>query len=539
MNNYPSEKNYFRIFTALFIVATIILSSLSLGISHFEHMRILEEDNKIKADQELKKRAAEYKSRYDLYKDILYALNRNDIFKEYLNTRSGISKKNLNNLFYAMAKQDRNIMELCFLDKEGNKKTGLKREQAGFAPFIIPQNKLQNSREKHYFKNSINLPKNELYISKLDLNKYEPLLHLAAPVFKGDKKEGVIVIKVFMKEFLKKIVSSGFLNIYIFDQEGFILFSNDKSTKNLDKKTHLKTPLTKELFIGAKSKFELSILDHWTDALTILLLIILPLSILFEYIISRVPKALFKNLEKQQKTLLKQSRLSAMGEMVESLAHQWRQPLNVVSVLTQEIKLNHRMDTLDKEKMNQLGGEIQTYLDNMSRVIDDFRTFFKPKRSKDRVDVKKCMDNTIRLIQPKLDDNLIELNFEVDEKEQKVYPFILFAWEIEVKQLFLNILNNSVDAIINSQDKVKKIEVKMKKIDENLYIAVSDTGGGIKEEIKEKIFEPYFSTKSNELQGTGLGLYIVKTIVENSMNGEIKVSNTQEGARFEIILPIS
>lgn len=244
-----------------------------------------------------------------------------------------------------------------------------------------------------------------------------------------------------------------------------------------------------------------------------------------------------KQILKQQNILIQQSRLSAMGEMVESLAHQWRQPLNAVNVLTQEIKLNYKMDMLDHDKMDELSGKIQYYLEDMSKVIDEFRTFFKPKKSKEKVDIKQVLEKSIGVIKPKLEDNNIKLNFKIENDLKEEKPFEMLALNNELMQAFLNILNNAVDAVLKSSKEDKEIKVILSREKENLLIKISDTGEGIKKDIMEKIFEPYFTTKENELQGAGLGLYITKNIIEGSLKGTIDVSNFHKGAMFKVVLP--
>jgi len=244
----------------------------------------------------------------------------------------------------------------------------------------------------------------------------------------------------------------------------------------------------------------------------------------------------------QTTMLLQQSKLAAMGEMIGAIAHQWRQPLNAVAVLSQELEIKYKLNKLTGEEMQNLVGEIQKYLEYMSKTIDDFRDFFKPSKKKIAFDCKKAIDDSLNIVGSQLKAHAIELKIEEDCKDQNTCEFICYGFESEFKQVMINLINNAREAmeIFYKDDKESErvILIHLSEDSDNIKITIRNTGARIKRSVMDHLFEPYVSTKE-EQQGTGLGLYMAKTIVERNMNGHLSAENIKNGVEFSIILPIS
>ncbi len=230
-------------------------------------------------------------------------------------------------------------------------------------------------------------------------------------------------------------------------------------------------------------------------------------SILLSVALAYKIKLLQVEKEQQQSLLLQQSRLASMGEMVASIAHQWRQPLTHLSYIFMNIKKNsHNPQTVEK-KLKEANDKLQY----MSKTIDDFRNFYNPSKTKEEFDVKSACENTVKIA-----------NLTVDIKEKN--KFSIYGNKNEFEQAILNILNNAKDV---------KEEVKIKILIDKPTITILDNAGGIDKKIIDKIFEPYFTTKKDS---DGIGLYIAKTIIEKKMDGKLLGKNSREGTIFIIKL---
>ena len=233
----------------------------------------------------------------------------------------------------------------------------------------------------------------------------------------------------------------------------------------------------------------------------------------------------------QQEMLITQSRLAAMGEMLSMIAHQWRQPLSTTTLRISNMQIKSMMDDEKNDERDVLLEEVSDTLVYLSNTIDDFQTYFKPEHKSERANVAGMMERAKNFVKARADIYNIEMvcsgNAEVE----------IDTFPNEMIQVVINILNNAVDVIISSKASVKQITLEASASDENVFITITDSGEGIKEELLERVFEPYFSTKSEN--GTGLGLYMAKMIIEEHMKGQISVVNAPEGgARFVIEVPL-
>lgn len=233
-------------------------------------------------------------------------------------------------------------------------------------------------------------------------------------------------------------------------------------------------------------------------------------------------------LKKKEMLLLEQSRMAAMGEMISMIAHQWRQPLASIAAATSNLKFRINLEKYEKEIFSKKLSDIDKYLQYMSTTIDDFRNFFKSKKEKELVSLDEVVENSLEMIEKAFENNNIKI------KNNRVKLPKIYTFKNELLQVILNIFNNSKDAF-KEQEKEKEFIVTINYKDMRLYqsIEICDNAGGIKEEIINKIFNPYFSTKDKK-NGTGLGLYMCKIILEKHCSGQISVRNKNKGACFKI-----
>jgi PAS domain S-box-containing protein len=245
---------------------------------------------------------------------------------------------------------------------------------------------------------------------------------------------------------------------------------------------------------------------------------------------SRIQHEVEKNREKDQ-MMYQQSRLASMGEMIGNIAHQWRQPLNIMALVMQDIYISDQLGNLTSEKIEASYEKSNNLLQYMSQTIDDFRNFFQHGGEKSEFSIKEALESVHNLVSTNLAYNHIQCMIEVRQDS------IIQGGLNEFKQVLINILNNAQEAIQSNASLAKEINILITQEDENAIISVKDDGGGIQKELINRIFDPYFTTK-NQTQGTGLGLYMSKQIIENSMCGSLAARNIKNGAEFIISIPI-
>ena len=234
----------------------------------------------------------------------------------------------------------------------------------------------------------------------------------------------------------------------------------------------------------------------------------------------------------QEQLLIQQSKLASMGEMIGNIAHQWRQPLNALGLILQNIKFSYDMEELDDEFMDKSIEKANSITTKMSTTIDDFRNFYVPNKSKELFILDEAIERTISLIDSTYKNYEIELI-----KNNQCKDIRIFGYEGAFSQVILNILTNAKDALIENCVENKKVIIDVSQENNFINISIKDNAKGISLEIIDKIFEPYFSTKE-EGKGSGIGLYMSKTIIENNMDGKIVVNNIENGVEFLIKIKI-
>ena len=234
--------------------------------------------------------------------------------------------------------------------------------------------------------------------------------------------------------------------------------------------------------------------------------------------------------EDQERLLIQQSRFAMMGEMISMIAHQWRQPLNTLGLILQDLPEAGREGELTEEYLDRMIDAAMKTVLQMSSTIDDFRNFFNPQRKKENFSLSESIQNSVSLIAPALRNNNIEISVDLRE-DVRVEGFAN-----EFSQVMLNLLGNAKEAIQDGDPPKRRITILLeKKNPGKARILVCDTGEGIPEENLSRIFDPYFTTKE-QAQGTGLGLYMARMIVEKNMGGKLTARNEKDGACFLIEL---
>jgi signal transduction histidine kinase len=246
----------------------------------------------------------------------------------------------------------------------------------------------------------------------------------------------------------------------------------------------------------------------------------------------RIKRAVEENRHKDQIMAL-QARHAAMGEMIANIAHQWRQPLSTINLIVWDLVETFRNNELDQNNINEFYLHVNNIIQHMSQTIDDFRNFFHPQKDKTCFSLVNTIQNAISFLSANFITDSIKIEFE---HEQDIK---LLGYPNELVQVFINILNNARDKFLENEIWPRVIQIKVWNDNHNSYVIFKNNGGHIPEEIMGKIFDPYFTTRE-DLQGTGLGLYMSKTIVEKSMKGNISAANLDQGCvAFTIMLPNS
>ncbi|MDZ7818167.1 MAG: HAMP domain-containing sensor histidine kinase [Aliarcobacter sp.] len=249
---------------------------------------------------------------------------------------------------------------------------------------------------------------------------------------------------------------------------------------------------------------------------------------------NKVNKAVELN-KKKDKQMFEQMKMAQMGELIGNIAHQWRQPLSIISTIASGMKLKKEMNILDDKDFSDYMSKIvdNTYL--LSTTIDEFRDYIKESYREKEILIQDRVEMAIKIIEP----TFLMNNIKIIEDYIEVQPIYFKLISGELLQVLISILNNTKDAFNdNCRDLENKwLKYSVKKHENSFLISLEDNAGGIPVEILDKIFNPYFTTK-HQKQGTGIGLYNCYNIVTKHLNGKISASNTSSGVKFVIELPL-
>jgi len=245
----------------------------------------------------------------------------------------------------------------------------------------------------------------------------------------------------------------------------------------------------------------------------------------------RVNEEIEKN-EEKQKLLFWQSRMASLGQMLANIAHQWRQPLTELNLTL--FNMNKSFKNNNKEKTDELYLESKILIKTMSSTIEDFTNFFNPQKDKKSFEIKEAVQEALIILKKIISDIKVEVNVANNFKVVGVLN--------ELSQVIINLIQNSKDAYLfnNIEKKIITINLSEEKISNKLYakLQIKDNAGGIDKENLDKIFDPYFTTK-HKSQGTGLGLFMSKMIIEKSLEGELSHKNFEDGSLFIILIPLN
>ncbi len=237
----------------------------------------------------------------------------------------------------------------------------------------------------------------------------------------------------------------------------------------------------------------------------------------------RIAKEIEQNQEKQN-IMFWQARHASLGQMLANIAHQWRQPLmELALILFNMKKASLQNDGKEVEKRYE---EAKINIKSMSSTIDDFSNFFNPSKTKESFSVKKALEDALHLI------DLGDINLKIALEDMRVV-----GSSNELTQVIINLVKNSIDAFSSNAVLIKELDIKSYKTKEYAMIEVSDNAGGIPKEMREKIFEPYFSTKHKN-RGSGLGLFMSKMIIQKSLDGTLELSSSGTNSTFSIKIPL-
>jgi two-component system CheB/CheR fusion protein len=235
-----------------------------------------------------------------------------------------------------------------------------------------------------------------------------------------------------------------------------------------------------------------------------------------------------EELRVREQMLMQQNRQAAMGEMIGNIAHQWRQPLNTLGLIIQELPMSYDAGMLTSEDLEASVSKAKQVIYHMSQTIDDFRNFFRPDKEKVPFNVNDIVARTVSLIDGSLREQRIKIEISAQE------AISIHGYPNEYSQVILNILINARDAFAERKaDGPRIVLVRLFREDDKAVLTITDNAGGIAAEIMEKIFEPYFTTKGPD-KGTGVGLFMSKTIIEKNMGGRLSACNSGNGTEFRI-----
>ncbi|PHO18947.1 histidine kinase [Malaciobacter molluscorum LMG 25693] len=250
-------------------------------------------------------------------------------------------------------------------------------------------------------------------------------------------------------------------------------------------------------------------------------------SIIFSVALAFTLKKIVKEKNEKEKMLIHNSKLASMGEMINNIAHQWRQPLTHLNYINMNLQVAAQLNELDSNYIEQKVKESNEQIDFMSNTIDSFSNFYKIDKSKEYFLISDAVKKAITIMQTLLDLNNINIELNVINDKS------VYSYENEYSQVILNLITNAKDELIQNNIKDAKIDICINMKEGKIITKVCDNAGGINEKIINKIFEPYFSTKDS---GSGIGLYMSKTIINSHFKGDIFVENISKGACFYVIV---
>ncbi|MCT7555161.1 sensor histidine kinase [Aliarcobacter butzleri] len=228
-----------------------------------------------------------------------------------------------------------------------------------------------------------------------------------------------------------------------------------------------------------------------------------------------------------EKDIMQKTRLASMGEMLDNIAHQWRQPLMKINAILLNTDRNIELKNYDEKYLKDRLDDISNTVYFMSNTIETFREFLNPNKTKQEFKISESIEKSLKV----LNTSLKGINIDIDKKE-----IFINQIESEFMQVIISILSNAIEIFNERNIENKLLSISIYDDEKNIFISIGDNAGGIDKNNLDKLFDPYFTTK-HKTGGTGMGLYISKIIMMNSFNGDIKVENSSLGAKFILNIP--
>lgn len=488
---------------------------------------------------------------FDKYSSLATHFSRKENILNLKNSDNLSIMRDINFYYLHFKSRDKFLKDIYFIDKNLRFKVG--KNSINYGNDALSRYKI--------YKEKINYEKNKIFDSKVSDKKLDLILLFG--VFENSEFIGFIEVVLSAQTLLE--------NLNFFDGSiGHILIGSDFINFNGEKikidpnKNHItirdKVYIAKQYEIKnvsdqkvANSIFLLDITDkekfynnsiskNIVFGLFFFAISVLILNFIFTFLITKlentnlmlnhkIKEAIEKERQKD-KLLIYQSKLVGTGEMIANIAHQWRQPLTELSSINMLLEALYEKNRLTKENLYaniKNSSEIIAY---MSRTIDDFRNFYKPDKEKEIFSVKDAVLSSFSIIRSSLEAHDIDCKIVSEDDNIKIY-----GYKSEFSQAVLNILSNSKDALLNVSDRQRAILITIKRDKKLVSISLQDNGGGIDNTIIGNIFDPYFTTK-HSFQGTGIGLYMTKMIIEDNMGGKIYVSNQELNGKIGTVLEI-
>lgn len=230
----------------------------------------------------------------------------------------------------------------------------------------------------------------------------------------------------------------------------------------------------------------------------------------------------------QKEILLVESKAATLGRMMDSVAHQWKQPLGVINMLNSTVRFQVENDILDTSKLKDYTFDISNAIDHMTTTLEEFRSFVKPDKQKDEFSIKESLEKVNSLIKHELNSKKVKLKLDLEEN------FFIYGYKNQFIHIILNFISNSIDAFEEKNIQKREIKIYLKSNPYADQIVYEDNAGGIPQDIIDKIFDMSFTTKSSQ-KGTGVGLYLSEQIALNH-DAKIDVENISDGVRFTVII---
>jgi len=496
-------------------------------------------------------------------------------------------------LFLTIMLEHDDYMQLRFIGADGKERIRFDRDRPEGYPYKPA--KLQDKSDRYYFREASRLKEGEIHTSKIDYNiengklvrPIVPVFRVSTPIYFKGKFQGVLTINTFAEKIIDLFTSSPIFDTVIFDRDGYVIYARGKfydrqfspekitsllplDAKNLPRKlsdeylderhkVYVKAmPMgSRTIYVAyvLKPQAEIKLQKEDYQAAGVVLLVLFLSAFPLSYLLSRPTEHMFDIVARQRRELedlthtleervrekteenarkdrliIHQARLAELGEMIGNIAHQWRHPLTRLSLILQNIRALNNKDRLEKPKLNAMLATANEQIFFMSDTIDNFKDFYKPATESVDFTLREAYEKVREIIGYDLKHKNITVRYSETE------PIRLHGKLNQFAQVLLNLIANARDALTERGVENPLIEIHASRRGTLYRIVLCDNAGGIPPEHMGRIFEPYFSTKAEK--GTGVGLYMVKTIIEEKFGGRVSVENREKGACFTLELHI-